>query len=716
MEGAAAELKAGSRVLGYSILGLLAQGGMAEVYLARKLGAPRDAPLLVVKRIRPTLLDDPQFVQMFGDEARLAQMLNHPNVVRVMEVGQDGQNYALVMEFLDGRNLLRVARACYQRRAYVPYELMGRIVADSLAGLEHAHNQKGPKGEPLNLVHRDMSPENIVITYGGVVKVVDFGIAKAANMEGRTQVGVIKGKLGYVAPEAISGEKLDGRADIFAMGVTLYELLTYTVPFAGNNEMEILTAVSTRDPPPPRTLNPSVPATLEDICLKALEKNRNRRWQSAGEMRRALEDYVRSTGKGAGSQHLGAFMDALFPKTTDKDRLRVADLIRAADEGAPAGEAAARAPGSGRGTGGASVVPSGKVAPPGKAPPPAAKRGTTGEQRAVPKPRNLVEESASDFEKVTTRPSGPAWSKMVQVEAMMDGPPGQVSIPPTERGAAKGAVLSKRAPAERPDSTEVVPSPVPPQGGRVVTLADANAQATEAIELNSAELAAIHSNSAEDVGEDQVMMAEGGDPTMSERALPSLSPPPAGPTLDGGDDLDLVELSEVSAISVQSALAQAEALEASDDTGDEPAPPPPPPPPPPARAKPPSAPSLPAAPPPRPLPPPPVAQLEDLDLGPELPAEPEPPAPPPRREVPPPHRAATTLVRPPPEVEEAPPPTVGMGRMKATLLGMLTAAVIFMAVTFGLVATGRIKLPERKGAPAATELKPAPADDATAHR
>jgi len=399
-------LKPGTRLLGYQVLGLLAQGGMAEVYLARKPSGPP----VVIKRIRPNLVEDPQFVRMFVDEARLAQMLNHPHVVKVLEVGQDNSIYALAMEFLDGRNLLRVARACYQRRAYVPYELMGRIMADSLTGLDHAHHQKGPDGQPLNMVHRDMSPENIVITYDGRVKVVDFGIAKAANMEGRTQAGVIKGKLGYVAPEAISGEKLDARADIFAMGVTLYELLTYTVPFAGNNEVEILTAISTRDPQSPRALNPSVPVPLEEICMRALEKNRQRRWQSASDMRNALENFVRSTGKGTTPAHLGVFMETLFPKGTDKDRVRVAELLEAPLD--DASEGATR------------ITPHSP-----------ASRGTPAAANRTVNP--AVQRTPAKGTPPNAPQSGPSWSKALQIEAMM-GPGGSpnVSVPPQSAPAA----------------------------------------------------------------------------------------------------------------------------------------------------------------------------------------------------------------------------------------------------------------------------------------
>jgi serine/threonine-protein kinase len=456
MTNATPELQAGQKVLGYSILGLLAQGGMAEVYLARKQGSSRGGQPVVLKRIRPALVDDPQFIQMFVDEARLAKMLSHANVVQVLEVADDGKEYVLAMEFLDGRNLLRVARACYQRKAYIPYELMARVMADSLAGLDHAHNLRGPRGEPLNMVHRDMSPENIVITYAGVSKVVDFGIAKAANMEGRTKVGVIKGKLGYVSPEAVAGDKLDGRADVFSMGVTLYELLTYSVPFSGQNELETLTAVARKDPPAPHTLNPSVPGALEDICLKALEKNRARRWGSAAEMRQSLLNYIRTTGKAAGTAQLGAFMEALFPKATDKDRLRVAELLQ-----------------------GHTPEPEQPAAPPPRPASPGtarAKPAATTRERSSPgseakgKPRNLVAEAGLDqvYDPARTMAVGPAWSKLAQLADMVDAsampdPTGK-SQPPMSSSSAR-AVLPKRAPEERGDRTEAVdPADVPSPG------------------------------------------------------------------------------------------------------------------------------------------------------------------------------------------------------------------------------------------------------------
>ena len=426
------ELKAGSTLLGYRVLGLLASGGMAEVYLARR----GDEAPVVLKRIRPNLLEDPQFVGMFMDEAKVAQSLNHANVVRVLEVGKDGREHALAMEFLDGRNLLRVARACYQRRAYVPYELMGRIMSDTLAGLDHAHSLKDDSGGPRNLVHRDMSPENIMITYGGLVKVVDFGIAKAADMESRTQAGVIKGKLGYVAPEAIVGEKLDARADIFAMGVTLYELLTYTVPFSGKNEMDVLTAITSKDPPRPSSINPSVPPELEDICLRALEKDRTTRWQTAAEMRRALEKFARATGKGASTAYLAAFMDALFPKAVDKERVRVAEML-------------------------------GSTEAPPPAPPPETPDKPAGQR------------------------TGPAWSKALQVEAEMDASGGAPSFTSNNSG---GSGRRKVAPVRDSGPRSGAPATTPPPRERTQPQARDDDQATRADALDDdllAELAAL---------------------------------------------------------------------------------------------------------------------------------------------------------------------------------------------------------------------------------
>ena len=336
VENAEGDIAPGTIVLGrYQIIGKLAQGGMAEVYLARQLGAAGYEKLVVTKRVRPHLTGDEDFVGMFVNEARLAAMINHPNVVHIFDLGEEpaadpsaDSDWFLAMEYLDGRDMLQVGRACRSHNKAVPFDVTARIIADACAGLEHAHNLRGKDGNLLNLVHRDMSPENLIITFDGQVKVVDFGIAKAADNSVRTQDGQIKGKLGYVAPEAILGKPLDGRADIFAVGATLYLFLSGRPAFSGATPMEIFER-SLKRPPSPQELNPRVPPALDEICMRALQQDRDKRYRTAGEVRAALEAYLQSTGRQLGAPQLAQFMRILFPPGTDPVAQRIEALLAA---------------------------------------------------------------------------------------------------------------------------------------------------------------------------------------------------------------------------------------------------------------------------------------------------------------------------------------------------------------------------------------------------
>jgi len=323
------ELPLGTRVLNeYTILGKLAQGGMAEVYLAQK-DALTTPELCVLKRVRPHLSNDKDFVAMFTNEARLAAQINHHNVVNIHTLSKGGpssKDWFLAMEYLDGRDMLQIGRACRAHNKAVPFYVTARIIADACAGLDFAHGLTSADGQHLNLVHRDMSPENIVITFDGSVKVVDFGIAKAKDNSYRTQAGQIKGKLGYVAPEAILGKTLDARADIFAIGATLYLFLCGRPAFGGVKPMEIFEN-SLKPPTPPTEVNARVPLALEKICMRCLAREREDRYQSALELKEALELYLTSTGRPLGPAQLAQFMQVIFPKDGDKERQRISALI-----------------------------------------------------------------------------------------------------------------------------------------------------------------------------------------------------------------------------------------------------------------------------------------------------------------------------------------------------------------------------------------------------
>ena len=212
----------------YQLLKKLATGGMAQIYLARQLGPEGFEKLLVVKRILPHLAENEEFITMFLDEARIAARLNHPNVVQIFDLGAQDDSFFIAMEFIHGEDVRRVWKHADKVGKPIPLPLICRIIIEACAGLDYAHKKLDASGRPLNIVHRDISPQNILVAFEGGVKIVDFGIAKAADQATVTKSGVLKGKYSYMSPEQAAGQPIDCRTDIFALGVVLYELLTGT--------------------------------------------------------------------------------------------------------------------------------------------------------------------------------------------------------------------------------------------------------------------------------------------------------------------------------------------------------------------------------------------------------------------------------------------------------------------------------------------------------
>ncbi|MBA3455319.1 MAG: serine/threonine protein kinase [Deltaproteobacteria bacterium] len=268
----------------HEVLGHLADGGMAEIFL----GKEPDGRPVVIKRIMPHLARQGTFVAMFIDEARIGSLVHHPNVVEVYELGQVGADLFMVMEYLAGESVLGLLRRMLARDEQLALALGAYIVAEACAGLHCAHQLADENGTPLGLVHRDISPSNLFVTYDGEVKVLDFGIATAAHRLTRTATGSIKGKFSYMSPEQCMGEPLDRRSDIFSLSVVLYELTTGRRLFKRPNELLVLKAV-TEDPiPRPRRELPDYPEVLERIAMKGLSRERDRRHSSALELREEL--------------------------------------------------------------------------------------------------------------------------------------------------------------------------------------------------------------------------------------------------------------------------------------------------------------------------------------------------------------------------------------------------------------------------------------------
>ncbi len=313
----------------YLVLAELGRGGMAEVYLGLARGPSGFNKLAVLKLLRPHLTEDPEFLEMFLAEARLAARLNHPNVVSTYEVSTEGDRPCIVMEYLEGRTLSEIEHRTRDRAS--PISLYLRILADSLAGLHYAHELHDQDGLPLEIVHRDVSPHNIVVTYDGLVKLLDFGIAKAANSASRTKTGVFKGKLRYTAPERLSGEETDRRSDIFSVGVMMWQALSGEKLWPGLSDLRVMHNLVSGTPiPPPRTVNPNVDARLDAICVKALAVNPRHRFQTAAEFQDAIEDFLSAESTPVTARLIGKFMAEIFGESRAQFQRVVDEQMRIA--------------------------------------------------------------------------------------------------------------------------------------------------------------------------------------------------------------------------------------------------------------------------------------------------------------------------------------------------------------------------------------------------
>jgi serine/threonine-protein kinase len=303
----------------YTLIRKLATGGMAEVFLARADGPMGFAKKCVVKRILPHFNDDPRFIEMFLGEARLAAELNHPNLVSIFDFGQHNGQYFLAMEYIDGANLRVLNQATRRQLGPMSLPLAARIIALAAEGLHFAHELRSEQGEFLNLVHRDISPDNILVARNGSVKVVDFGIAKASTQPHLTKSGMIKGKMAYMPPEQLARQPLDRRADLFALGIVFYELVTGGMPFDATSEVSIIQAIMSQKPlEKPTVYRPDCPPDLEAIVNKCLEKDREKRYPSCVELQADLEAFIKRSGETVGTREISQLVETVFAHEADQ--------------------------------------------------------------------------------------------------------------------------------------------------------------------------------------------------------------------------------------------------------------------------------------------------------------------------------------------------------------------------------------------------------------
>src|SRR4051812_23624597 len=302
---------------------------MAEIFLARSLGLAGFEKIVVLKRILPHLAAEEEFVSLFLDEAKTTVALSHGNIVQTFDMGRgdDGSDYFIAMEFVPGKNLRRLIRRHHERKGpHFDVALSIWLTGEILKGLDYAHRKTDAAGRPLGIVHRDLSPHNILISYEGEVKVADFGIAKAASKVVHTETGLIRGKASYMSPEQARAEDLDGRSDIFSAGILLYELLTGLAPYEGESSDAILRNVLKGPPPPPSTKRPLIPGALDLIVLKALATDREHRYQSCDVFLKELGTFLQTAGVVVGPRDLAARMSLLFEEDLDQERKQLAAL------------------------------------------------------------------------------------------------------------------------------------------------------------------------------------------------------------------------------------------------------------------------------------------------------------------------------------------------------------------------------------------------------
>ncbi len=307
------DLEMGDERLGrYTVLKHLASGGMADVLLGRTDGIEGFERHVVLKRIRAEHAKDKRFIEMFLDEARVAANLHHQNIVQVYDIGESGGEYFIAMEYIHGEDLRKLLSVVSKSRTHMPLGYLVSIMSAAAAGLHYAHDRKDNKGKPLKIVHRDVSPSNILIGYDGAVKVVDFGIAKAAMRQVETKSGSLKGKVSYMSPEQCKGEDVDRRGDVWALGVLLYELATTTRLFKGENDYMQMDAIVHGKVPLPRVRRPDLPNELSSIIMRALSVDPARRYQTADELRIALDQYAIKAGLTASTSALAGYMNKMF--------------------------------------------------------------------------------------------------------------------------------------------------------------------------------------------------------------------------------------------------------------------------------------------------------------------------------------------------------------------------------------------------------------------
>jgi serine/threonine-protein kinase len=439
----------GRQLQPYELLGEIASGGMATVYLGRLVGAGGFQRFVAIKRLHPHLAREEQFVEMFLDEARLAAGIHNPHVVPILEVGQNHGGYYLVMEFVEGDTLAGLTIRSLQRGEMLPARVAARIVFDALTGLHAAHQLTDAEGRLLGLVHRDCTPQNILVGIDGSARITDFGVARAASRLAITRPQQVKGKVGYLSPEQAHAQEIDRRSDVFTMGIVLWEALAGRPLFQADTEAATLTRLLQAPIPSVRSFVPDTPPELDEVCRRALHRDRNRRFKSAAQMAEAIEKAAHTDGFGgiASPRDLGKYVDSLMGAEIAAQR----DAVRAflAQTDAAAAQRSSRL----SITNEISAVPPRveEAAPLAKTPTPPPVAARVEEPSAAKREEPAVEEKKAE-EKKAAEPEPEAKAEAAKPANEAPKPKAEGSAPPAAEGAAKAAALFERVAGAKPTS------------------------------------------------------------------------------------------------------------------------------------------------------------------------------------------------------------------------------------------------------------------------
>jgi len=306
----------------YYLLERINVGGMAEVFKAKATGVEGFERMVAVKRILPSIAEDEEFITMFIDEAKIAVQLTHANIAQIFDLGRFNDSYYIALEFVHGKDLRAIFNRARTRGEPLPIPMACYAIMKVCEGLDYAHNKRDASGNSLHLVHRDVSPQNILVSYEGEVKIIDFGIAKAAGKAGKTQAGILKGKFGYMSPEQVQGMEIDRRSDIFGVGICLYELLTGERLFVGESDFATLEKVRNVEIMPPSTYNRRIPEELEQIVMRALARDRGDRHQTAMALHDDLQAFMYTSGNFFGRRDLSVYQQRVFAEELEKEKAR----------------------------------------------------------------------------------------------------------------------------------------------------------------------------------------------------------------------------------------------------------------------------------------------------------------------------------------------------------------------------------------------------------